>query len=100
MPMVVATMLGYISVRRWPWANGTHWSRYSLTWDRRSCDCFRPFPAKTNFGNIILPQSGNRFSSSLIGSLADPLTDRELEILSFCPAASPTSSWPISAMCR
>jgi LuxR family maltose regulon positive regulatory protein len=38
------------------------------------------------FRKAILKRSGDLFSSSLIGTLVDPLTDRELEILSFLPS--------------
>ncbi len=38
------------------------------------------------FRRLILTRSGERFSSALIETLTDPLTDRELEILSFLPS--------------
>ncbi|HEY2563462.1 MAG TPA: LuxR C-terminal-related transcriptional regulator [Acidimicrobiales bacterium] len=38
------------------------------------------------FRAAVLERSGALFSSSLVGSLADPLTDRELEILSYLPS--------------
>ena len=38
------------------------------------------------FRRAILERSGVLFSASLVGTLADPLTDRELEILSFLPS--------------
>ena len=76
-----------ISRRRWRQPRDTPWSSPSCEPVRRSCDMISDLPdAHSALARRILRRAQALASPSLGSELVEPLTDRELEILSYLPS--------------
>ena len=72
--------------KRWPSVSVTRWSMCSSGLVHGSWSSSRSRVSHSGFREVVLQRARQARSPALVAELVDPLTDRELEVLSYLPS--------------